>query len=120
LISQRREAEVVAEERREKLVVWVVAAVEEGRAPKMLAEREELREEVAEAVGRDLMAEKTEERVEAEVVVRREMMRRLLEGLVAAVLVGLKVQNFWALEEVEERVRTVAEEAVRLELETVY
>jgi hypothetical protein len=74
---QRWEAEeVVVEERCELFVVWVVAVVEEGRTPKMPAEREELRAEVAEAVVRDSMAEKLEEREVVEVVVRREMMRR--------------------------------------------
>jgi hypothetical protein len=69
-------------------------------------------------VGRDLMAEKLEELEVVAEVVEREMMRRLLGGLVVAVLVGLKAQNFWALwEEVEERVQA-AEGAVRLELET--
>jgi hypothetical protein len=64
-----------------------------------------------------LMAEKLEELEVAEAVARREMKRRLLEGLVVAVLVGLKAQNFGALrEEVEERVQA-AEGAVRLELE---
>jgi hypothetical protein len=68
-------------------------------------------------VGRDLMAEKLEELEVVAEVVEREMMRRLLGGLVVAVLVGLKAQNFWALwEEVEERVQA-AEGAVRLELE---
>jgi hypothetical protein len=67
-----------------------------------------------------LMAEKLEELEGVEAAVRREMTRHLLEGLVVAVLVGLRAQNFGALQgEVEERVQA-AEGVVRLELETEY
>jgi hypothetical protein len=45
----------------------------------------------------------------------QEMMHRLLVGLVAVVHVGWKVQSFEVLQEVEARVRAVAEEAVLLE-----
>lgn len=51
-----------------------------------------------------------------EVVVMQVMMRHLLVGWAAVVRVGLKVLSFWELQEVEERVRVVAEEVVRLGL----
>ena len=44
------------------------------------------------------------------------MMRHLLVGWAAVVRVGLKVLSLWELQEVEERVRVVAEEVVRLGL----
>lgn len=50
----------------------------------------------------------------------REMMRRLLGGWEAVALVGSKVQNFWALQEVEEQVQAAVEEVARLELEMEY